>query len=123
MATLPKSDSTTSLSSLISIGNESKISEIAVRTVCIICLGEEGTLKNSVQNKVCTCVYHYHEDCLKTWHEKHSALCPICRQQSKYMRIKIPKDLTIWQKVLLGMAALAIVGFLVGLVVKLILKV
>ena len=88
MATLPKSDSTTSLSSLISIGNESKISEIAVRTACIICLGEEGTLF-----------------------------------VSKYMRIKIPKDLTIWQKVLLGMAGLAIVEFSVGLVVKLILKV
>jgi hypothetical protein len=39
------------------------------------------------------------------------------------MRFKIPKSLTVCQKVLLVIAALAFVGFSVGLVVKLILKV
>ena len=117
MATIPKSDSTTSLSSLISIS--SKISEIVVRSACIICLGEEGSLKNSTQDDGCSCSYYFHEECLKVWHTKHSTLCPICRQPSKYMILKLPKKFTTWQKFLFVCAGLSILAFLIGMGVKL----
>ena len=81
VATLPKSDSTTSLSSLISIGNESKNSGPSL-PACIICLGEEGSILSTLKEQTCRCSYHYHSACLKEWFEKHSSLCPICRQQN-----------------------------------------
>lgn len=81
--TLPKSDSTTSLSSLISIGNESKNSGPSL-PVCIICLGDEMPMLSSLAEKTCTCLYHYHKNCLKEWFEKHSSLCPICRKQNTH---------------------------------------
>ena len=64
--TLPKSDSTTSLSSLISIGNESKNSGPSTER-CIICLGDDMPILSTLENKSCKCLYHYHENCLKEW--------------------------------------------------------
>ena len=81
VTTLPKSDSTTSLSSLISIGNESKNSGPSL-PACIICLGDEGSILSTLKEQTCRCSYHYHSACLKEWFEKHSSLCPICRQQN-----------------------------------------
>ena len=98
--TLPKSDSTTSLSSLISIGNESKNSGPSTET-CIICLGDEMPILSTLQDTSCSCVYHYHENCLKEWFEKHSSLCPICRKQNiVYHRksIVFEPTFTFWQK-------------------------
>jgi len=121
MGTLPKSDSNTSLSSLISIGNESKISEIAVNDKCIICLGEDS-LKSSIVNKVCTCSYYYHEKCLETWHTKHSSLCPLCRQQSAYPKIYAVPVLVTWPKSFYICLGIVLIGFAVWLVVKLVIN-
>jgi hypothetical protein len=98
--TLPKSDSTTSLSSLISIGNESKNSGPSTET-CIICLGDELPMLSTLKEKSCTCSYHYHENCLRIWYDKHSSLCPVCRKQNiVFVRTtEIYKHtFTFWQK-------------------------
>jgi hypothetical protein len=120
MGNLPKSDSNTSLSSLISIGNESKISEIAVNDKCIICLCEDN-LKSSFVNQQCNCKYYYHEECLRTWHEKHSSLCPICRKYSGYSSSRI-FPMYIVPRYILIFIGLGLTIFTIFIVVKLVLK-
>ena len=117
--TLPKSDSTTSLSSLISIGNESKNSGPSTET-CIICLGDEMPILSTLEDKSCKCVYHYHENCLKEWFEKHSSLCPICRKQNiVYHRTSIVFEpiFTFWQKIICSVCCLAFTFILVWSIV------
>ena len=116
--TLPKSDSTTSLSSLISIGNESKNSGPSTET-CIICLGDEMPMLSSLQEKSCTCVYHYHENCLKEWFEKHSSLCPICRKQNTVYHNSIVFEpiFTFWQNFICFVCCLTFTFILVWSIV------
>ena len=118
--TLPKSDSTTSLSSLISIGNESKNSGPSTET-CIICLGDEMPILSILKDTSCSCVYHYHENCLKEWFEKHSSLCPICRKQntSHYNTTEIYKHtFTFWQKFICSICCLTLTFILVWSIAK-----
>lgn len=117
---IPKSDSTTSLSSLISIGNESKNSGPSAPT-CIICLGDEGPILSSLQEKSCVCSYHYHAECLKTWYDKHSALCPVCRSYNVLYQRQVPTFIlqcSIWQKFLLGVSFCSASFMLVWSIVK-----
>ena len=116
--TLPKSDSTTSLSSLISIGNESKNSGPSTETR-IICLGDEMPMLSSLQEKSCTCVYHYHENCLKEWFEKHSSLCPICRKQNTVYHNSIVFEpiFTFWQNFICFVCCLTFTFILVWSIV------
>jgi hypothetical protein len=113
--TLPKSDSTTSLSSLISIGNESKNSGPSTET-CIICLGDEPPMLSTLKEKSCTCSYHYHENCLRIWYDKHSSLCPICRKQNiVYVRSTEVYHLTftLWQKIMCSAACMCVTFILI----------
>ena len=117
--TLPKSDSTTSLSSLISIGNESKNSG-AFTERCIICLGDEMPILSTLENKSCKCLYHYHENCLKEWFEKHSSLCPICRKQNivyHHTSIVFEPIFTFWQKFICFVCCLTFTFILVWSIV------
>ena len=119
-STLPKSDSTTSLSSLISIGNESKNSGPSAER-CIICLGDELPILSTLEDKSCSCVYHYHENCLKEWFEKHSSLCPICRIQNiVYHRnsIVFEPTFTFWQKIICSVCCLGLTFVLVWSIAK-----
>ena len=114
-STLPKSDSTTSLSSLISIGNESKNSGSSL-PACIICLGDELPILSTLEEKSCTCSYHYHAKCLKVWYEKHSSLCPICRKQNThYVHTykKFELRFTLIQKVMCSAACLGMTFILI----------
>jgi len=117
---LPKSDSTTSLSSLISIGNESKNSGPSAPT-CIICLGDEGPILSTLKEKSCTCSYHYHGPCLKEWYNKHSSQCPLCRQQNlMYQRsiLAFNDRCSTWQKILLGVSFCSASFILIWSIVK-----
>jgi hypothetical protein len=119
-STLPKSDSNTSLSSLISIGNESKNSGSSTER-CIICLGDELPILSTIEDKSCKCVYHYHENCLKEWFEKHSSLCPICRKQSRSHNNTIEVytfTFTLWQKFIFSIGCLTLTLILVWSIVK-----
>jgi hypothetical protein len=116
---LPKSDSTTSLSSLISIGYESKNSDSL--PTCIICLGDEGPILSTLKEKSCTCSYHYHGPCLKEWYDKHSSQCPLCRQQNlMYQRSILPFNdkCSNWQKFLLGVSFCSASFILIWSIVK-----
>jgi hypothetical protein len=116
---LPKSDSTTSLSSLISIGNESKNSDSL--PICIICQGNEGPILVTINENSCVCLYHYHGPCLKTWYNKHSSQCPLCRKQNlMYQRPIIPYtvDCSIWQKSLLAVCFISTIFLLIWSIVK-----
>ena len=112
---LPKSDSNTSLSSLISIGNESKNSG-SLTERCIICLGDDLPILSTLEEKSCTCSYHYHANCLKTWYDKHSSLCPICRKQNtlyKFHTKEFKLEFTIWQKLMGAVGCLGLTFILV----------
>ena len=116
---LPKSDSTTSLSSLISIGNESKNSDSL--PICIICQGDEGPILVTINEKNCTCLYYYHGPCLKTWYNKYSSQCPLCRKQNlMYQRPIIPNTIecSIWQKSFLAVGFISSSFFLIWSIVK-----
>jgi hypothetical protein len=120
VTTLPKSDSTTSLSSLISIGNESKNSGPSLPT-CIICLGDEGPIRSTLKERTCTCSYHYHPACLKEWYDKHSSLCPVCRQENFLYRHTLPTLVTVlnrWQTALFIVGLVCFSGVLIWSIVK-----
>ena len=120
VTTLPKSDSTTSLSSLISIGNDSKNSGPDLPR-CIICLGEEGSLLSTLKERTCTCSYNYHKKCLKEWYEKHSTLCPICRKENLLYQHSIPifvGAFSKWQTILFLLGVVSASSVLIWSIVK-----
>jgi hypothetical protein len=111
-----KSDSTISLSSIVS--------EPVPK--CIICLEEEGSLPepilNSFEQKICQCSFGYHEKCLADWHQKHSTQCPMCRS-TNFSLYKIKEtfslECTAYQKILLIVSFLCILSLGIGMVVQL----
>jgi hypothetical protein len=58
----------------------------ALDPTCIICLSDTDLI-SSQEPKICQCVFHYHLNCLNTWHTKHSAQCPLCRKMTNFYTV------------------------------------